>query len=81
MAKSWGHTFIAIRPQALTDNYEAKVTSILEAVKASGDNIRIPGERSAQTAAERRAAGVMPIPTKIWESILRTAQEGLPKTT
>ena len=80
VAKSWGHTFVAIRPEALTDDYETKVASVLATVKASGPHIRIPGERSAQTAAERRATGVMPIPTKIWESIQRTAKEGLPRS-
>ncbi|KAL7577511.1 hypothetical protein ACA910_015048 [Epithemia clementina (nom. ined.)] len=78
-AKSWGHTFIAIRPEALTDNYESKVASVIKAVKASGDDIRIPGERSARTASERQEARVMPIPIKIWESIQKTAKEGLPK--
>lgn len=77
-AKSWGHTFIAIRPGMLVDDYEAKVTAVLDAVRASGPGIRIPGERSAKTAAERTAAGEMPIPTKIWESIVRTAEFGLP---
>lgn len=77
-AKSWGHTMIAIRPDALTDNFDVKAASILDAVKASGSNIRIPGERSAKTALERRRAGVMPIPVNIWESIRRTAEHGLP---
>jgi LDH2 family malate/lactate/ureidoglycolate dehydrogenase len=77
-AKSWGHAMIAIRPSALTDNFDVKAASILEAVKASGSHIRIPGERSTRTAAERRMAGVMPIPVNIWESICRTAEHGLP---
>jgi LDH2 family malate/lactate/ureidoglycolate dehydrogenase len=76
-AKSWGHTFIAIKPALLVDDYEDKVGSVLDAVRSSGVGIRIPGERSAQTASERLAAGEMPIPTKIWESILHTAQHGL----
>lgn len=78
-AKSWGHTFVAIRPQALTDDYESKVSSVLAAVQASGDNIRIPGERSTRTAAERLETGILPIPARIWESILQTAEHGLPK--
>lgn len=77
-AKSWGHTVIAIRPELLTDNFPAKAASVIQAVKASGDAVRIPGERSARTAAERRAAGVMPVPEKIWESIVHTAEHGLP---
>jgi hydroxycarboxylate dehydrogenase B len=78
-AQSWGHLFIGIRPEALTDNFAEKAASIIAAVKASGPDglIRIPGERSARTAQERLAAGTMPIPIKIWESILHTAQHGL----
>jgi len=76
-AKSWGHTMIAIRPDAFVDDFEGKAASIIATVKASGDGIRIPGERSALMAQERTAAGVMPIPTKIWESILHTSQNGL----
>lgn len=79
VAKSWGHTFIAIQPNALVDDFDVKAASVIAAVKASGDNIRIPGERSAQTAEERKASGVMPIPEKIWESITRTAEHGLSK--
>jgi LDH2 family malate/lactate/ureidoglycolate dehydrogenase len=78
-AKSWGHTIIAIRPEILTDDFPRKAASVIAAVKASGENVRIPGERSAKTAQERRKAGVMPIPEKIWESILNTAKDGLPK--
>lgn len=77
VAKSWGHTFIVIDPNALVDDFPSKVDSIIATVKSSGNNIRIPGERSARTAMERREAGVMPIPEKIWESILHTAQYGL----
>lgn len=77
LAQNWGHLFIAIQPDALVDNFEQKAASILAAVKASGSNIRIPGERSVQTARERRSAGVMPIPERIWQSILHTAEHGL----
>lgn len=76
-AKSWGHTMIVIDPNALVDDFPAKAESIIATVKASGENIRIPGERSARTAMERMEAGVLPIPEKIWESILHTAQYGL----
>ena len=78
-AKSWGHTFIAIRPDALVDHFGDKVASVVAAVKASGGAVRIPGERSASIAAQRRAAGRMPIPVKIWESIVATAEKGLPQ--
>jgi len=78
-AKSWGHTIIAINPAGLVDDFESKAESVLQAVKASGPNIRIPGENSAKVAADRASAGTMPIPTKIWESICKTAEEGLPK--
>jgi LDH2 family malate/lactate/ureidoglycolate dehydrogenase len=76
-AKSWGHTFIAIQPNVLVDDFDLKAASIIDTIKASGEGIRIPGERSAITAQERKAAGVMPIPTKIWESIVHTSQHGL----
>lgn len=76
-AQSWGHTFIAIQPNALVDDFEEKSASILRAVQASGEHVRIPGERSARTAQERLAAGVLPIPKTIWDSILRTAKQGL----
>lgn len=76
-AKSWGHTFIAIRPDMLVSDFPNKTSSILETVKASGADIRIPGERSARIAKEREAAGEMPIPEKIWESICNTAKNGL----
>jgi LDH2 family malate/lactate/ureidoglycolate dehydrogenase len=78
VAKSWGHTFIAIQPDKLVDDFPSKAQSILNTVKTSGVDIRIPGERSAQIAKERTAAGVMPIPEKIWESICNTAKNGLP---
>ena len=54
-------------------------SSILAAVKASGAGIRIPGENSSKIARERQAAGTMPIPKAIWESISNTAENGLPK--
>ncbi len=78
-AKSWGHTFIAIDPTALVDDFDSKADSIIEAVRASGPGIRIPGESSATTAAARIEAGKLPIPKQIWESILETAAHGLPK--
>lgn len=78
-ARSWGHTFVAIQPDLLTDDFPRKAASILAAVRASGEHVRIPGERSARTAAERRAAGVLPIPERIWDSIVRTAEHGLPE--
>lgn len=79
VAKSWGHTMIAIKPELLVDDFEGKAASVLAAVKASGPSIRLPGESSARTAAERSAADALPIPTKIWESICHTAEHGLPK--
>ena len=38
---------------------------------------RVPGDRSAAEAAARVKADALPIPTKIWESITRTAEHGL----
>lgn len=77
VAKSWGHTFIAMQPDALTDHFPRKAASIVAAVKASGANVRIPGERSSQTAIHRRDAGMMPIPERIWQSIVHTATHGI----
>jgi LDH2 family malate/lactate/ureidoglycolate dehydrogenase len=68
---------IAIQPNLLVDDFENKAASIIATVKNSGEGIRIPGERSAKMAQERQAAGVMPIPIKIWESIVHTSQHGL----
>jgi LDH2 family malate/lactate/ureidoglycolate dehydrogenase len=79
LAKSWGHTFIAIQPDLLVDDFEGKAASVLAAVKASGPSIRLPGESSAKTAAQRSADDALPIPTKIWQSICHTAEHGLPK--
>ena len=79
-ASTRADTLIAIRTAGLVDDFEAKAASVVETVKASGQNqIRLPGESSTRIAAERAAAGTMPIPTKIWESIQHTAQHGLPK--
>jgi LDH2 family malate/lactate/ureidoglycolate dehydrogenase len=78
-AKSWGHTFIAIRPDGLVDDFDEKAASIIATVKASGVTVRIPGERSAVTAQERKALNAMPVPEKIWESIVYTAANGLTK--
>lgn len=76
-AKNWGHLFIAIRPNALVDDFEAKTASIIQTVKESGEDVRIPGERSALTAQERENAGILPIPEKIWEKIVQTARQGI----
>ena len=76
-AKNWGHTFIAIQPDGLVDDFESKSASVISSVKDSGHDIRIPGERSSVTAAERRAAGTMPIPEQIWLSICSTAEYGI----
>lgn len=78
-AKSWGHAFIAIDPAGLVDDFEGKAASVMDTVKSSGPGIRLPGENSSKIAVERAAAGTMPIPKQIWESICKTAEEGLPK--
>ena len=76
-ARNWGHAFVAIRPDALVDDFDAKASSICAAVKASGPSVRIPGESSAKTAAARVAADELPIPAKIWASIQHTAANGI----
>jgi LDH2 family malate/lactate/ureidoglycolate dehydrogenase len=78
-ARSWGHTFVAIRPEDLVDSFDEKAASIIATVKQSGVNVRIPGERSAVMAQEQRETGTMPIPEKIWESIVHTSKYGLSK--
>jgi L-2-hydroxycarboxylate dehydrogenase (NAD+) len=79
-AKSWGHTFIAIQPNLLVDDFPTRAKSIIDTVKNSASTglVRIPGERSAQTSIERKSKGLIPIPEKIWESITNTAIHGLP---
>mmetsp|Transcript_14461 Transcript_14461/g.31795 ORF Transcript_14461/g.31795 Transcript_14461/m.31795 type:complete len:359 (-) Transcript_14461:253-1329(-) len=77
--KNWGHTFIAIKPDALVDDFERKSASVIAAVKDSGGNIRIPGERSMITAIKRKEEGTLPVPETIWNSILHTAEHGLAK--
>ena len=77
MAKSWGHTFIEIQPNAFTDHFPRKAASVIAAVKASGMDVRIPGERSSLTAIHRREVGIMPIPERIWQSIVHTATHGI----
>ena len=72
MAKSWGHTFIVIRPDDRTDHFR-KASSVIATVKASGIDVRIPGERSSQTVIHRREVGIMPIPERILQSIVQTA--------
>lgn len=65
-----------IDPEALVgSDYPAKANSVIEAVKRSGDGVRIPGERSAQTALQRKETGTLPIPSRIWGSIVKTASK------
>lgn len=77
LAKNWGHLFIAIQPNLLVEDFDTKVSSVLETVKSSGDNVRIPGENSSRMTKMRREADCLPIPEKIWETILYTAEHGL----
>ena len=51
-AKNWGHTLIAIDPAMLVDDFDAKAASVLQAVKASGPNIR--AHRAPRTAHRTR---------------------------
>ena len=74
-AKNWGHLFLCVKPDALVDDFDAKAAAVCKAVKDAG--ARVPGDRSAAEAAARVKADALPIPTKIWESITRTAEHGL----
>ena len=76
-AKSWGHTFLCIKPDALVDDFDEKAAAVCGAVAAAG--ARVPGDRSAAEARSRIAADELPVPRKIWESITRTAEHGLPE--
>lgn len=76
-AKNWGHTFIAIRPSGLVDGFEHKAASVLQAVKASGPGVRLPGEASTRIADERQRAGTLQVPVKVWQAITATAEHGL----
>merc|ERR1712216_236177 len=78
-AKSWGHTMVAIHPGAFVEGFEEKVLSVCNAVKASGSSVRVPGELESKLATERIAAGKLPIPVNIWESIQKTAN-GVPQS-
>ena len=59
----------------LVDDFDAKAAAVCKAVKDAG--ARVPGDRSAAEAAARVKADALPIPTKIWESITRTAERRL----
>ena len=61
-----------MKPDALVDDFDAKAAAVCKAVKDAG--ARVPGDRSAAEAAARVKADALPIPTKIWESITRTAE-------
>jgi len=76
-AKNWGHLMIAIRPNAFVHDFEKRVDSVIQTVKNSGPNIRIPGENSARIAKMRRLDGLLPVPENIWKSILNTAHKTL----
>jgi len=73
VAKSNGHLFIAIRPNGLVDNFEEKVASVIKYIKESGENVRIPGEKSSQTAQARLKEGYISIPVKVWDQIVQLA--------
>lgn len=80
-AKNWGHTLIAIQPEAFVDDFPAKAQSVMNAVKdsAPAGKIRLPGESSARIAAKRTSTGTLPIAKKIWDTICHTAEHGLQK--
>lgn len=72
-AKNWGHTILAIDPSILTENYPEKAESVLQTVKATSPDIRLPGERSSTVAAKVEEAGSLVLPTKLWASLQKHA--------
>ena len=71
-AKNWGHTVIAINPSLLVDDFAAKVSTVLGAVKASarpGAAIRLPAERSNALAAEAERTQKLVLPKSLWQSL------------
>ena len=68
-AKNWGHLFLRVKPDALDDTTR-RPPAVCGQVKDAG--ARVPGDRSAAEAAAALKP-MLPIPTKIWESITPTA--------
>lgn len=78
-ASNWGHTVIAIDPSLLVDDFPSRVRHILDTVKASGpggggsgggsSGVRLPGERSAQLAADTEMDGHLRLPRNLWARI------------
>jgi LDH2 family malate/lactate/ureidoglycolate dehydrogenase len=71
---------IALDVAAFTplDEFRRAVDDTLETLKGlprmdESEEIRFPGERGARSEAERRAGGI-PLPKKLWESLLAEAQ-------
>jgi LDH2 family malate/lactate/ureidoglycolate dehydrogenase len=73
-AKNWGHTVIAINPALLTDAFPSKVESVLATVRASGEGIRLPGDKSGAIAATNTETGTLPLTNSLWESLQKNSK-------
>jgi L-2-hydroxycarboxylate dehydrogenase (NAD+) len=82
-AKSWGHLMIAINPSALVDDFEGKSAAVIAAVRASKGagfpDIILPGQIEDGIRKKTAASGNLEVGKAVWDVILKTAEEGLPK--
>ena len=76
-----GTFFLAIEIAAFQplEEYAARTAAYVEQLKAvpaaeGVDEILLPGERAARSAARRRAEGV-PVPDDVWQSLAKAAEE------
>ncbi|CAL8468529.1 g8069 [Coccomyxa elongata] len=79
-ARNWGSLVTAIDPASLggAAAFRARVSALLRRIKAARpapgvSEIRLPGENSAQLAERCRAAGVVPMSSKLYEQLRAAA--------
>mmetsp|Transcript_23198 Transcript_23198/g.71316 ORF Transcript_23198/g.71316 Transcript_23198/m.71316 type:complete len:341 (+) Transcript_23198:83-1105(+) len=76
-AKNWGHTVIAIDPNAMQEGFAQRAAQIISAVAESHpDGVRLPGDSSYAIAKKNNDAGTVPVPQNIWDVIQATAAKG-----
>ena len=77
-AKNWGHHVIVIDPSKHVDGFAARASSIIKTVAESHpDGVRIPGSSSNAIRAANETTGKLSVNKNVWESICKTAEEGL----
>ena len=65
---------IAIDPNAMVDGFAGRAAAIIKAIATSHPaGVRLPGDSSGAIKAQRQAAGQVPVPKKVWDSITATA--------